>query len=272
MTAQHFSPSIATPDGRSFGRMAGFRPLVRKDLTDMVHGPRAWVILALATAFMALTTANAWINAWVVANIPGAEVPDRPLSMAPLDNLVAAASTQVFVIAAIFAAMALLVAERDRGTLAWVASKPVARGAIWSAKWSAATAVIWVVAGLLPLVASVGVAIVLYGVPSVVPVAVIAVGMAAAVAFYVAVILAASTVVSSQSAVAAIGFAVLVVPPILGALVPFDIAPFLPTSIISWSLGVAMGADVGLITPAIWAIAVVALVLVSIQRMDGLEL
>jgi ABC-type transport system involved in multi-copper enzyme maturation permease subunit len=253
--------------------LLGLRPLLRKDLAEWAHGPRAWIVLVVTAAFMALTAANSWINTWLIANLPSdAVVSHGPISMAPLDNVSAAIGSQIFVIAAIFASMSLLVTERENGALAWLASKPVARGAIWMSKTLAAASVLWLVAAILPL-AIVGVVVtILYGIPAIVPMVGLAIGAGAAIAFFVAVVLTASTFVSSQPAVAAIGLAVMFLPTIVAGIVPVDIAPFLPTSILTWAGGLAMGADVGFATPIAWAVSMLALTAIAIRRMDGLEL
>ncbi len=84
-------------------------------------------------------------------------------------------------------------------------------------------------------------------------------------------VLAASTVLSNQAAVAAIGFAVLFLPQIVVGVLPVDIGPFLPTSIMGWAVGLALGADTGFITPIAWAVSVVALAAFAWWRMDRLE-
>ena len=130
---RHPASTAATGDRA----LAGVRPLIRKELSDWRHGKRVWVILGVSALFMALAAANSWINAWVIANLPaGAEAPGCPISMVPLDNVLAAAGYPSSF-------------SRDlrhdeparrragRGTLAWMASKPIARPAIWTAKWVA---------------------------------------------------------------------------------------------------------------------------------------
>jgi ABC-type transport system involved in multi-copper enzyme maturation permease subunit len=135
MTAQIVSGAVAAP--RPADRpVAGFGALVRKDITEWTRGFRAWVELAVTTAFMVLTAANGWITSQIIAALPqGAEAP-APASLVPMDNLLAAVGAQVFVLAAIFAVGSLVVSERQSGTLAWVASKPVSRSAIWLAMWA----------------------------------------------------------------------------------------------------------------------------------------
>ena len=67
--------------------------------------------------------------------------------------------------------------------------------------------VVSLAAVLMPLAVTIAVVTGLYGAPAIVPVIALAIGMVATVTFFVAVALAASTVVSNQAAVAAIGFA-----------------------------------------------------------------
>jgi ABC-2 type transport system permease protein len=261
--------------GRASSRvLPGVRALVRKDIGEWTHGTRALVVLAVASLFMTLVAANGFINAWVIANVPEAAEAgaDKAISLAPLDNLFAGVASQIFIFAAIFAAMSLLVRERDTGTLAWVASKPVSRTSIWVSKLISASVVLWIVAGLVPLAFSVGVVTVLYGLPSLVAVVVIAVGIGAAVALFVAVALAASTLVASQPAVAGISFAAFLLPTILTTIIPIDIAPFLPTSILNWTMGLAAGASVGFVTPIAWLLGMVALGVFSARQMGKLEL
>jgi ABC-type transport system involved in multi-copper enzyme maturation permease subunit len=167
--------------------------------------------------------------------------------------------------------MSLLIAGRERGTLAWVASKPVSRSAIWLSKWAAGATVITIVAGIVPMAATFAVVAVLYGSAGIGVFLLTAFGIAASVAFIVAVVLAASTVLSNQAAVAAIGFAVLFVPQILVGVLPVDLGPFLPTSIMSWAIGMAGGADVGVVTPVAWLVSVVAVAAFASWRMERLE-
>jgi ABC-2 type transport system permease protein len=252
-------------------RFAGTRALARKEIAEWRAGRRVWVIAGATALFMALAAANSWINAVIIANVPGAEVPDVPISLAPLDNVMAAVGSQIFVLAAIFGTMSLLVVERDRGTLAWVASKPVSAGAIWVAKWATASVVVAAAAGLLPLAITAAVAGVLYGMPAVGSIVAVAGGVAAAIVLFTAVTLAASTLVWNQAAVAAIGFVAFLVPGVVAGILPVDVEPLLPSSILGWSVAVATGADAGIVTPIAWAIGVAALVGFAAWRMERLE-
>ena len=134
MTAQTITGAAVAPRSAD-RRLAGLGALLRKDVTEWVRGRRAWVIAIVTTLFMVLTAANGWITNQIAANVPdGVEAPEVG-SLVPLDNLFAAVGAQVWVLAAIFAVGSLIVAERQSGTLSWVASKPVSRSAIWVSKW-----------------------------------------------------------------------------------------------------------------------------------------
>jgi ABC-2 type transport system permease protein len=274
MTASTAIVQPARVGRASSGFLPGVRALVRKDIGEWTHGTRALVVLAVVSLFMTLAAANGFITTWLIANIPDAEIAgaDKVISLLPLDNLFAGVASQIFVFAAIFAAMSLIVRERETGTLAWVASKPVSRTSIWVSKWISGSVVMWVVAGLVPLALTVAVVTILYGLPSLTVVALSAVGIGAVIALFVAVALAASTLVASQPAVAGITFGAFFLPTILAAVVPFQIAPFMPTSILSWTMGLGAGAEVGFVTPIAWFVGMVALGAFSARQMGKLEL
>jgi ABC-type transport system involved in multi-copper enzyme maturation permease subunit len=253
-------------------RFHAFRALARKDLAEWTRGKRVWIIVAVTTAFLALTAANGAITSWLVANVPDATTKPGPISMDPLTNFVGAAATQFFVLVAIFASMSLLIAERERGTLSWVASKPVSRGAIWMSKWATAVLVVAIVGGVIPLVATFGLVAGLYGSAGLGALVLVTVGVVASIAFIIAVVLAASTFVSNQPAVAAIGFAVFFLPQLLVGLLPISVEAYLPTSILGWTVGLATGADVGVVTPIAWAISIVVLAGIAVRQMDAMEL
>jgi ABC-type transport system involved in multi-copper enzyme maturation permease subunit len=274
MTATTVStPAPAFVEGSS-GPLAGLRPLFRKDITDWRSGKGPLIIFVVTALFMALTAANSYISAILIKTLPAEQTgggANSHLSLVPIDNIISAVGSQIFVFVAIFAAMGLLVAERERGTLGWVASKPVSRSSIWASKFASGTAVIWLAAAILPMIVTAVVVVALYGTPSIAAVSLITLGMGATIAFYVVVALTASTFVNSQPGVAGITFGVLVLPLLLLAIVP-GLAPYLPTSILNWFAGIATGASVGIITPIAWLISLVALGFISARRMGQLEL
>ena len=196
----------------------------------------------------------------------------EPISLDPPVNFLAAVSTQIFVVVAIFASMGLLVSKRDRGhprlgrleaglarcDLAVQVGRRRDRrldrhgahpdGRRPSAWWPCST-----------------------GRPALAAFCLRGRRVAASIAFMIAVVLAVSTVIANQSAVAAIGFAVFFLPQILASLragrhlaVPADL-----------DHGLGHGPDRrgrrGLVTPIAWAVSVVALVGFASWRMDRME-
>ncbi|HEU0243292.1 MAG TPA: hypothetical protein VFQ75_05260 [Candidatus Limnocylindrales bacterium] len=271
MTAQPITGAAAAP--RPADRpLAGLGALVRKDATEWIRGRRAWVIAILTTAFMVLTAANGWITAWVIANLPdGAAAPD-PASLVPLDNLLAAVGAQIWVLAAIFAVGSLVVVERQSGTLSWVASKPVSRSAIWVSKLATSVGMLAVSAVIVPTIVTVVAVVVLYGAPSPLMVAGLVLGMIAVTAFFAAVGLAAGTFLPGQPAVIAAGFGAFAVIPVLVGVLPFDVAAFMPTSMLTWTAALLTGGPASIVTPVAFAIEMAAVIAIGLNRMARLEL
>lgn len=251
----------------ALGVLAGFGGLVRKELTEWRRARRSWVVFLVSAGFMTLAALNSWLQTVLPDEATEGAAP--PI-MDPMTILVASVSAQIFVVAAIFAVMALITAERESGTLAWTASKPVSRSGIWLAKFVSGTGVLWIVAGIVPLAATVALITVLYGALPIMPIVIMAIGIGLAIALYIAVALAASTVVSSQAAVAAIAIGVMFLPQILGLLVPS--AEYLPTSILEWSMRLGLGEPVSIVTPISYVISVAALVAFSLRQMERMEL
>ena len=250
----------------------GLGTLIRKDVTEWRRGRRAWVVAIVVTLVMVLTAANSWINAQIIARLPdGVDGPDAPLSMAPLDNFMAGVAVQIFILAAIFAIASLLVRERETGTLAWIATKPVSRDTIFVSKWISSSAMLAVVAVIVPVVVTAVTVLALYGLLAVGPIAIVTIGAIATIVFYAALGLTASTVLPGQVAVVAVGFAIFVLGPVVGGLFqPLEV--MLPTAILGWSAGFATGAPVGWITPVAWAVGTTALVVLGLWRVRNVEL
>jgi ABC-type transport system involved in multi-copper enzyme maturation permease subunit len=268
MTASTTPRSTATAASiPAAGFLPGFGALLRKELTEWRRARRTWVVFLASVLFMALGA----FNAWLISNLPadvteGGEVP----SMDALGNLLGPVSTHVFVIVAIFAVIALITAERESGTLAWTASKPVSRSGIWLAKFASATGILWVAAAILPLAITVAVVVVLYGSVPATTIAAVAIGMGMVIALYIAIALAASTIVTSQAAVAGITLAVLAVAPMVAAFLPDPL--LMPTSILDWSVRLGVGQPAGILPVIVWALTVVGLTAFSLRRMERLEL
>ena len=254
-------------------RLLGLRNLVRKDVLDWRHGTRTWIVAAATTTVIVLGAANAAINQWVLSSFP-AEAGDGPakiLSAVPIDNLLAGIGTQISVLAVIFATMSLLLAERDSGTLAWTISKPVSRTSVLVSKWLTATIVLWVAAFVTPLAITTGLVTILYGAPDMAVVVAIALATVTVPAIFVGITLVASTFVSNQAAVGAIGLFFFILPSIAGGLVP-AVAPFFPTSIFGWAIEVSTGGPLSLVTPAAWTIGMAFLFVLGRRRLAGMDL
>jgi ABC-2 type transport system permease protein len=265
-------PSTIAFAGSKPAASRGLGTLIRKDVTEWRRGRRAWVVAIVVTLVMVLTAANSWINAQIIARLPaGVDGPDAPLSMAPLDNFMAGVAVQIFILAAIFAIASLLVRERETGTLAWIATKPVSRDTIFVSKFISSSAILAVVAVIVPVVATAATVAALYGAPDPAPIAIVTIGAIATVVFYAAFGLAASTFLPGQVAVVAVGFAMFILGPIVGGLFqPLEV--ILPTAILGWSAGLATGAPVGWLTPVAWAVGTSALIALGVWRLRNVEL
>jgi ABC-type transport system involved in multi-copper enzyme maturation permease subunit len=253
--------------------LLGLGNLVRKDVREWVHARRLWVVLVISTLVYVLASANARINEWALANLPAesGQTPPKAMSLAPMDNVLFAIGTQFFVLAAIFATISLIIAERDGGTLAWTVSKPVSRTSVLLSKWISATALLWLVAIVVPLAATTAIVVWLYGTPSLASIAVIGLGLIAVIALYVAVSLTAATFIPSQGGVAAIGLAVFFAPSIVAGIVP-SLASVLPTSILDWTMAAALGGPTPIVTPIAWLLGLATLFAVARYRFNRAEL
>jgi ABC-2 type transport system permease protein len=217
------------------GMFLGFGTFFRKEVREWVRGRRAIVVGSVALLSAVLATVIPY-----VVGTTGAQT-GQPLSMDPTHNVLVGWVGQTFAIVVLLASMSLLAAERDRGTLAWGLTLPVSPTSILVAKWLAAVAVLAVVAIAIPLAVSIAVATVVYGgLPDVVTVGLFAALYVAVPAFYVALVLALSTVVKGTGGIAGIGFAVMFLPSLIGALVPV-IGELSPTAIGGWAMAIATG-------------------------------
>jgi ABC-type transport system involved in multi-copper enzyme maturation permease subunit len=269
MTASITTPAaVGAANTTGIGRLPGFGGLLRKEIAEWRHAKRGWVVLVVSGLFMTLTSLNAWLQANVLPEDVTEAVPDPIVD--PLINVLISVQSQIFLVVAAFAVMSLIVAERESGTLAWTASKPVSRTAILLAKFASASGILWLLAGLVPLAATVAMVAALYGGVPILPILVVAMGMGMGITFFVALGLATATVWSTQAAVAGIGVAVMFVPELLGAVIP--VAEYLPTSIVKWSIMSAVGEPAGFVTVISWAVATVALVAFAARRMERMEL
>jgi hypothetical protein len=112
---------------------------------------------------------------------------------------------------------------------------------------------------LLPVAVVATVVTLAYGsAPDLGVLAALTVALVAMPAFFIALSLALGTRISSAAAVAGISLVVAYLPMILGA-ISADLTVAMPSSIGSWAVGLAAGADVGWLTPLGWLLGMVVL-------------
>jgi ABC-type transport system involved in multi-copper enzyme maturation permease subunit len=266
MTAQSaelVSAPITTPRG---GPFLGLRTVIGKEFSEWVRGPKALIILGvsvLGAVFMTLIPFIA--EATHEAEAAGL------LSHDPTANVLLGWTGQTVALIAILATMALLSTERDRGTLGWTLTNPVSPTSVVSAKFVVAFVVFIATAVLLPMLVSVGLATVLYGLPDLAVVGTFFVLFMALPAFYIALTVALGTGIKSTVGVAGVAFAVLFLPQVIGGLLPI-VNELSPTSIGSWAMQVARGQPASMLTPIGWAISMVLLVVGAKVVFDRQEL
>ena len=255
MTADGLAVDATTSGGRD-GLLLGFGTVLRKELTEWQRGRAALIIGAVAIASAIFTTLIPF-----VVRAAGQASSGPPLSDDPTVNvLLGWNGAQTYAVIAVLATMALLTAERDRGTLAWSLSNPVSRSSFIAAKFCAAILVVGTATVILPLAVSVVVATIAYGaVPDLGIVGLFAALFLTLPAFYVALTVALGTFVKSTGGVAGIAFLVMFLPTIFGALIPI-VNEVSPTSIGVWAYATATGAHASMLTLAGWAASMAVLV------------
>jgi ABC-2 type transport system permease protein len=266
MNAQ--SLAIPAPTARASvrgGTFLGFGTVFRKEIQEWIRGRRALVVGAVALASAVFTT--------VIPYVVGAsgETSGTPLSLDPTANVLLGWAGMTTAVVALLASMSLLSGERDRGTLAWGLTLPMSPTSILAAKWLAATLVLSIVAIIIPLVVSVGVATVVYGgLPDLGTIGTFAALYTTIPAFYVALTLALGTIVKSTGGIAGIGFIVMFLPSLIGALLPIA-AEASPTAIGGWAMAVATGGPASILTLAGFLGAMVILVVAAKVIFDRQE-
>src|SRR5206468_510069 len=126
-------------------------------------------------------------------------------------------------------------------------------------KYVVAVSVFIAAAVLVPMLVSVGLATVVYGGLPDLRIVGTFVGLFVALpAFYIALTIALGTGVKSTVGIAGIAFAVMLLPQIIGGLLPI-VAELSPTSIGTWAMLVAKGQPASMLTPIGWGISMAVL-------------
>lgn len=192
--------------------------------------------------------------------------------MDPTTNVLLGWTGQTVALIAVVATMALISAERDRGTLAWSLTNPVSPTSVIAAKFVAAFVVFGLAAVVLPLIASCALATVAYGgVPNLATVATFALLFLTLPAFYIALTIGLGTGIKSTAGVAGAAFAVMFVPQILGGLIPV-IAEVSPTSIGMWAMATAKGDVASTLTLVGWLVSMTVILVGAKLVFDRQEL
>lgn len=235
----------------------GFRPFFRKELSEWWHRRAALITFLVVSGLGIVGTLASRIDE-TAGGVP------TPGMLDPTANVLGAQFNQWILFAAIFASIGMLISERASGTLAWTLSKPVSRTSVLLAKWVAAVVMMGIFAVILPLAVSVGIATWSYGaVPDLGTVARFGLVLLGLPAFFVALNLAVATRIDSQAAVAAIAFAVVATPYLIGGFVP-GVVELWPTTIAEMAAPFATGEPANLPTVASWAITLVAIGVVGL--------
>jgi ABC-type transport system involved in multi-copper enzyme maturation permease subunit len=261
--AELVSASIPSPRG---GPFLGLRTVIGKEFSEWVRGPKALIILGvsvLGAVFMTLIP--------FIAEATNEAQAAGILSHDPTANVLLGWTGQTVALIAILATMALVSIERDRGTLGWTLTNPVSPTSVISAKFIVAFVVFVAMAVLLPMLVSVGLATVLYGLPDLRVIGTFFVLFMALPAFYIALTVALGAGVKSTVGVAGIAFAVLFLPQVIGGLLPI-VNELSPTSIGSWAMNVAKGQPASMLTPIGWAVSMVVLIVGAKLVFDRQEL
>jgi len=264
-------PAIKSP---SRGAMfLGFPTVLRKELTEWLRGPKFLIVAGVSIAGAVFMTLIPYIARLTnEAAESGAERSPLVLTMDPTTNVLLGWTGQTVALIAVVATMALLSAERDRGTLAWTLTNPVSPTSVIAAKFVAAFLVFSAAAVVLPLAVSVVLATVVYGgLPNLTTVGTFGLLFLTLPAFYIALTIGLGTAIKSTAGVAGAAFAVMFVPQILGGLLPV-VAEISPTSIGVWAMAIAKGQPASTPTLAGWLVSMTIIVVGAKVVFDRQEL
>jgi ABC-2 type transport system permease protein len=257
-------PITASP-GRG-GMFLGFRNSLRKELTGWMRGPGALIIAGISVVGAVFMT----LIPFIAEATKDAEAAGL-MSKDPTANVLLVWTGQTVALIVVIATMALLSAERDRGTLAWSLSNPVSPTSVIAAKFVAAMIVITATAIVLPLIVSVAVATVAYGGLPNMSVVGTFVGLYLMVpAFFIALTIGFGTAIKSTAGVAGAAFAVMFIPQVLGGILPI-VNELSPTSIGNWALAVAKGQPASSLTLVGWVVSMIVIVIAAKLTFDRQE-
>jgi ABC-type transport system involved in multi-copper enzyme maturation permease subunit len=247
-------------------RFAGFGNFARKDIAEWFRTRRA---LYTGLGFLALILLGV-----LVEQIYGTVKPEATdVIRDPSLNLTNAGWETAIPLFAIFSTMGLLAAERENRTLAWSLSMPLTRAAVLASKVLTSILALAVLVVIVPdLVSIVVVRLVYGGWPSAESMVWPALAGASVGLFLVVLNVAASVFFRGQRAVAGVALAVALIIPGLISSMWTDAMPWWPISIGDWATDFGAGKAVNSITPIVYAVSLVALLVAAQIRFGRDEL
>ncbi len=222
--------------------MSGFRLLLRKELLEQTRTMRLYVVAIVFALFAIISPLTAKYLPEIIRALAGDQLP--LVSLIPTPTIADAVDqflknlTQFGALAAILLAMGTVATEKDRGTAAFILTKPVARGAFLVAKLAAVAAnllVATVVAGVLAYYYT----LVLFGSLPVGGFAAMCALLWLSLVVYAALTFLGSTLTSSAAAGAGIGVLFLVVTGIVSALP--TVGRYMPETLVVPARALALG-------------------------------
>ena len=246
--------------------MTGFGRFLSKEAREWVR-TRRFMFLVLAATGLALS--GVMISR--VHQLTGDT--SSPINLDPSYNLTMVGWDSLVPLLAAFGTMSLLTAERERGTLGWSLSMPLSRPAVLLAKLLAGVFFIGITAVVIPEIVSVAVIRFVYdGFPHGQELFWEPLGGFAAGVFVVALNLAVSTFVRSQSAVVATTLCFVLTITALAGLLSQDLQRFLPSGIYEYVTAYGKGAPTHPETLVAWAGATALLVVVALVQFGRREI
>jgi ABC-type transport system involved in multi-copper enzyme maturation permease subunit len=245
--------------------LPGFANLLRKDVREWLATPRA---LATAVGSITLTTI-ATISPWLGRQRglrDATRVVDATTAFGGAGWLVLIPAV------AALATLAIVVAERDRGTLAWSLTKACTREAFLASKLASGIGMFAVVGIAVPMVPAAAPPTLVYGsVPDPAVVALIFFGTVALSALFVTLTVTISVLAWSQAAAAVAALGMMLGAQVIGSILP-EIHDDLPTSIGEWIARLAVGGPGSVATPIAYGITFVGLLLVARRAFTRMDL
>jgi ABC-type transport system involved in multi-copper enzyme maturation permease subunit len=247
------------------GAFVGFRNFARKDFAEWFRTRRfLWTAIA-ATALVLLGV----VASRIAHSLDGSV----GVTLDASENMRTAGWETLLPIFAVFSTMGILVSERENRTLAWSLSMPLTRLSVLASKLLTSLLALAVAAVLIPEVVAIVGARLAYGdFPSADAIVWPALSGASVALLLIALNLAVSTIFKNQRAVAGIALSVgMIIPGLVAAFWPAAV-PWWPISMSDWITAFGAGKPLQAVTPIVWLVSVVVLLVAAQIKFDRDEL